>query len=85
MESNSILDIEDVDNRYKEVLDGIGEVELIEFNEVAIIHKLSHQHLHTKFWILNTGIQIPNQISFEKIKEFPVPVLIADFIKAFKF
>lgn len=85
LESNSILDIEDVDNRYKEVLDGIGEVELIEFNEVAIIHKLSHQHLHTKFWILNTGIQIPNQISFEKIKEFPVPVLIADFIKAFKF
>ena len=54
-------------------------------NEVAIIHKLSHQHLHTKFWILQTGNEIPNQISFEKMKEFPVPVLIADFIKAFKF
>ena len=85
LESNSILEMEDVNNRYKEVLGGIDEVELLEFNEVAIIHKLSHQHLHTKFWILNTNSEIPNQISIEKIKEFPVPVLIADFIKAFKF
>jgi A/G-specific adenine glycosylase len=85
LESNSILEMEDVNNRYLEVLEGIGNVELIEFNDVAIIHKLSHQHLHTKFWILNTSIEIPNQISFEKIKKFPVPVLIADFIKAFKF
>jgi len=85
IESNSMLEIEDVFNRYKELLEGNGDVELIEFNEVAIIHKLSHQHLHTKFWILNTNTEIPNQISFEKIKNFPVPVLIADFIKAFKF
>jgi A/G-specific adenine glycosylase len=85
IESNSMLEIEDVDNRYKELFEGNGEIELIEFNEVAIIHKLSHQHLHTKFWILNTNTEIPNQISFEKIKDFPVPVLIADFIKAFKF
>ncbi|MEH6770299.1 A/G-specific adenine glycosylase [Maribacter arcticus] len=85
IESNSMLEIEDVDNRYKQLFEGNGEIELIEFNEVAIIHKLSHQHLHTKFWILNTNTEIPNQISFEKIKDFPVPVLIADFIKAFKF
>ncbi|SKB31768.1 A/G-specific adenine glycosylase [Maribacter arcticus] len=85
IESNSMLEIEDVDNRYKQLFEGNGEIELIEFNEVAIIHKLSHQHLHTKFWILNTNTEIPNQISFEKIKNFPVPVLIADFIKAFKF
>ncbi|MEH6745547.1 MAG: A/G-specific adenine glycosylase [Maribacter arcticus] len=85
IESNSMLEIEDVDNRYKQLFEGNGEIELIEFNEVAIIHKLSHQHLHTKFWILNTNTEIPNQISIEKIKDFPVPVLIADFIKAFKF
>ena len=85
IESNSMLEIEDVDNRYKQLFEGNGEIELIEFNEVAIVHKLSHQHLHTKFWILNTNTEIPNQISFEKIKDFPVPVLIADFIKAFKF
>jgi A/G-specific adenine glycosylase len=85
IESNSMLEIEDVGNRYKQLFEGNGEIELIEFNEVAIIHKLSHQHLHTKFWILNTNTEIPNQISFEKIKDFPVPVLIADFIKAFKF
>ncbi len=85
LESNSMLEIEEVNIRYKEVLEGIADVELMEFNEVAIIHKLSHQHLHTKFWILNTNTEFSNQISFKKIKDFPVPVLIADFIKAFKF
>lgn len=54
------------------------------FNEQAIVHKLSHQNLHTKFWILETKDTIEGGISWEQIRTFPVPVLIADFIKTFK-
>ncbi|UII78074.1 A/G-specific adenine glycosylase [Flagellimonas sp. CMM7] len=54
------------------------------FNEQAIVHKLSHQHLHTKFWILETKDAIEGGVSWEQIHTFPVPVLIADFIKTFK-
>jgi len=85
LESSSTLEMRDINNRYKEVIDSNGKIELLEYNVSPIIHKLSHQHLHTKFWILNMYSEIPDKILHEKVKEYPVPVLIADFIKAFKF
>ncbi|WP_424003188.1 A/G-specific adenine glycosylase [Maribacter sp. IgM3_T14_3] len=85
IESKDALEIDDVTIRYKEVLDTLPSVEILEYNENAIVHKLSHQHLHTRFWIIYTDNKFEGQISVEKITEFPVPVLIADFIKAFKF
>lgn len=54
------------------------------FSEKPIIHKLSHQHLHTKFWILQLDNEINEAIPWEEVTNFPVPVLIADFIKTFK-
>ncbi|TDT41903.1 A/G-specific adenine glycosylase [Maribacter spongiicola] len=85
LESKNALEIDDITIRYKEVLDTLQSVEILEYNENAIVHKLSHQHLHTRFWIIYTDTKFENQIPVEKITEFPVPVLIADFIKAFKF
>ncbi|AWX44184.1 A/G-specific adenine glycosylase [Flagellimonas maritima] len=54
------------------------------YNEQPIVHKLSHQHLYTKFWILNTEDALKDGVSWENISSFPVPVLIADFIKTYK-
>lgn len=54
-------------------------------NEIPVVHKLSHQHLHTRFWILEVSSSLEGGIPWEKIHDFPVPVLIADFIKTFKF
>ncbi len=50
----------------------------------SVTHKLSHQHLITRFWIVKTNERIEAGIPIEKLEEFPVPVLIADFIKTFK-
>lgn len=55
------------------------------YNTQPIIHKLSHQHLHTKFWILKTEDVLEEGTPWKKIMAYPVPVLIADFIKKFKF
>lgn len=85
LESKEILEIDDITIRYKEALGDMESVELLEYNDNAIVHKLSHQHLHTKFWIVNTENDFDGKISIKKLTEFPVPVLIADFIKAFKF
>jgi len=85
LESKTVLELNDLTIRYKEVLKIDEPVELIEYNESIIVHKLSHQHLHTKFWIVNTNYDFANMVPVEKVTEFPVPVLIADFIKAFKF
>jgi A/G-specific adenine glycosylase len=54
------------------------------YNNETIVHKLSHQHLHTKFWILKTSYILEEGTPWKKIGDFPVPVLIADFIKTFK-
>lgn len=54
------------------------------YNEEEIIHKLSHKHLHTTFWILETEDILKDGISFTEIHSFPVPVLIENFISNFE-
>ncbi|NNE03889.1 MAG: A/G-specific adenine glycosylase [Eudoraea sp.] len=49
-----------------------------------IVHKLSHQHLYTRFWIINTPEILVDGTPWEKVEKLPVPVLIQDAISAFK-
>jgi A/G-specific adenine glycosylase len=55
------------------------------YNEAAIVHKLSHQHLYTKFWIVKTEDELQNSISIESVKEYAVPIVIGNFIESFNF
>lgn len=57
---------------------------LVSFNHEPLVHKLSHQHLHTLFWIVETTGELENGVPWNDITSFPVPVLIADFIETFK-
>ena len=59
--------------------------ELSLYNDVLIVHKLSHQHLYTKFWIVNVDKLNIEGIPTAKIKDFAVPILIANFIESFNF
>jgi len=54
------------------------------FNDKPIIHKLSHQHLYTKFWIINTPQSIDNTITWNDFEKYPVPILIHNFVEKFK-
>ena len=55
------------------------------YNDVDKVHKLSHQHLYTKFWIVETEHLPDTAIPIETIKNYPTPVLISDFINEFNF
>ncbi len=55
------------------------------YNQEVIVHKLSHQHLYTKFWIVTIDSHLNAGIPFNKIREFAVPVLIGNFIESFNF
>ncbi len=59
--------------------------ELSLYNKDCIIHKLSHQHLHTRFWIAKLDDVIDNGVSISKINDYAVPVLIGNFIETFNF
>lgn len=55
------------------------------YNEKQIIHKLSHQHLYTSFWIVHIKESSKTAIPISKIHDYPVPILIGNFIDTFGF
>ncbi len=55
------------------------------FNEAPVVHKLSHQHIYTRFWIVNCK-ELPQEgVPLKMIEQFPVPVLIDNFIESYGF
>ncbi|WP_248724832.1 A/G-specific adenine glycosylase [Seonamhaeicola sp. ML3] len=57
--------------------------ELSLYNEKIIVHKLSHQHLYTKFWIVNLSSLKNKGVLVTEIHQYPVPILIGNFIESF--
>ncbi len=55
------------------------------YNEIDKVHKLSHQHLHTKFWIVEIDELPKIAIPIKSLKKYPTPVLISNFINEFNF
>ena len=55
------------------------------YNTKDIVHKLSHQHLHSKFWIIYLDDLDNKGIDFSEIRNYPVPILISNFIENFNF
>lgn len=61
------------------VNDSVGSV--MEYNEKSIIHKLSHQHLHIKFWKVNINGAVKNGTDAATLRTFPFPIVIHNFIE----
>lgn len=53
------------------------------FNENPVLHKLSHQHLETHFWIVETQDLKEDGTPISSIENYAVPVLIENFISNF--
>lgn len=51
------------------------------YNNTPWVHKLSHQHLYTQFWILPVKtIQNNSKIKWSEIEKFAIPKLIHNFL-----
>ena len=59
--------------------------ELLQYNNDVIVHKLSHQHLYTNFWIINIDNYLADGIPIDHVSNYAVPVLIGNFIEDFNF
>ena len=57
----------------------IQEIQLC--NAETILHKLSHQHLHIKFWKITVAGKIPNGMDWPSVKKMPFPIVIYNFIE----
>lgn len=60
-----------------------SRVELKLYNEVPVIHKLSHQHLFTRFWLVNSDEKEENSVDLQEVLKYPVPVLIENFLNEY--
>ena len=56
-------------------------ISLSEINSEQIIHKLTHQKLHIRFWKVQVKGNLEKGINFEKLKTFPFPIVIFNFIE----
>ncbi|WP_405211174.1 A/G-specific adenine glycosylase [Dokdonia sp. Asnod2-E02] len=63
------------------LLQGLVINDIDRYNDTPIVHKLSHQHLHTTFWIVTVDEITDNATPINRITELPVPVLIGNFIE----
>ncbi|SIS40540.1 A/G-specific DNA-adenine glycosylase [Zobellia uliginosa] len=84
IESTQKLSQSGFERRFGELNQTVDLVSIDLFNPEAIVHKLSHQHLYTSFWVVRTKEFPMDGISFEEADTYPVPVLIADFLRSFK-
>lgn len=67
---------------FKEILDD-APAEVILYNQDPVVHKLSHQHIFANFWILKCE-EVPGKaVAMEQVDEYPVPVLIQNFLNEF--
>ncbi|MGB5464392.1 MAG: NUDIX domain-containing protein, partial [Aureibaculum sp.] len=82
--SNGIQIKELVNNPHYNKIVQIKKASVYLFNSSDIIHKLTHQHLYTKFWIIEIDQKIDKSITWSDFEKYPVPVLIHNFVENFK-
>lgn len=54
---------------------------VLELSESEIIHKLTHQHLHIKFWKVEVGGSILDGHHYTDLHTFPFPIVLFNFIE----
>jgi len=84
LESEKEIKVEEVAQNLQAVVSMEEPTGIHLYNEEKVVHKLSHQHLHTRFWIVNSDVKLKDGIKLSDLHSYPVPVLIADFINTFK-
>ncbi|AXG68481.1 adenine DNA glycosylase [Kordia sp. SMS9] len=79
--------VEDVESHRTKIAEimNLNDFSITAFNQKEKIHKLSHQHLHTTFWIVETTENLKKGILLQEIRKYPVPILIGNFIEEFNF
>jgi A/G-specific adenine glycosylase len=57
--------------------------EIFLYNHSKIMHKLSHQNLTLRFYIVNLNTKIENGIQIDDLKKLPFPIAIHNFIEKY--
>lgn len=85
IETIDVIDIEALTEHktFKELFYGLS-VTVKLFDKEVLVHKLTHQHIHTKFWVVTTKVSDHFSIPWKTIKKYPVSSLIDNFLNRYK-
>ncbi|WP_224488547.1 A/G-specific adenine glycosylase [Robertkochia flava] len=66
-------------------LPGIDSARVWLYNEEQVVHKLSHQHIYTRFWIVELAEEFDQGVEKSRVSDYAMPVLLANFVRDFEF
>ncbi len=67
------------------LITSLKEYQITLYNSEPIVHKLTHQHLFTQFWIVETELKnTQNLQTWSSIDDFAVPKLVHNFLGNYK-
>lgn len=82
IETDNEVAIEFISEKINETLFKENKIlSITEINENEVLHKLSHQTLHIKFWKVLVDGTIANGVSYNELIKFPFPIVIYNFIE----
>lgn len=81
LETEVLMEPSEVENQL-ETMDFFGQkaVETYVLNESVINHKLSHQHLFIRFYLVCFDAKLPDSKTFTEIIKLPFPIVIHNFL-----
>ncbi len=85
IETSTLVNLEELkgEEAFVTMAQDLEFVDTVLFNDTPVVHKLSHQHLYTQFWIVSLNSAIVDGVAVSALPTFPVPVLIEKFISNF--
>ncbi|NNK20682.1 MAG: A/G-specific adenine glycosylase [Flavobacteriaceae bacterium] len=82
IETNRLLEPEEV---YESLVqENKNPKEIVLWQKDPVVHKLSHQHLVTRFLIVEMEEQFADGIPMQNVEDYPTPVLVSEFLDTFK-
>lgn len=81
IESNEVLSYSEVSVRVGEELNLKENFNLSLVDSADVTHKLSHQNLYIRFYILETTENLKNMIPLNTIEAYPFPIVLHNFLK----
>jgi A/G-specific adenine glycosylase len=83
LETETLETDKDVLKLIEKNIPNIVNVKLLETE--TIVHKLTHQHLHIKFWKIKQDMIFEKGLDFKQLNVFPFPIVLHNFITNNKF
>ena len=83
IETEDEVDFETITDEINKKFSDKKIIEITQYNDNQIIHKLSHQKLHINFYKVEIKTKLEKGIDLETLKTFPFPIVIHNFIEKY--